>query len=60
MFTSQWLLCIHCLYATCEFQGFYTEDESSREREKVKLFSSSETNDNKKCNTNQQMVKKNP
>lgn len=25
----------------CEFQGFYSEDESSRERGKVKLFYSS-------------------
>ena len=32
-------LAIILFYITCEFQGFYTEDESSRERGKVKLFS---------------------
>ena len=33
-------LAIILFYVTCEFQGFYTEDESSRERGKVKFSSS--------------------
>ena len=32
-------LAIILFYITCEFQGFCTEDESSRECGKVKLFS---------------------
>ena len=34
-------LAIILFYVTCELQGFYSKDESSRVRGKVKLFSSS-------------------